>query len=133
MGKITNRARQLRRTMTKAEVRLWLRLKAMRSEGYHFRRQQPFKGYYLDFVSFNRKLVIELDGWRHAEDDQREHDQVKDAVLKREGFRVLRFWNHELDQGMDDVMIAICNALEALPTRPGATRRPTLPTSGREE
>ena len=53
--------------MTTAEVRLWARLKRMRADGFHFRRQAPFRGYFLDFVRFSRKLVIELDGWRHAE------------------------------------------------------------------
>jgi very-short-patch-repair endonuclease len=67
--------------MTKAEVRLWFRLKQIRSEGIHFRRQAPFRGYYLDFVCFSRRLVIELNGWRHAEDEGLAHDMVRGAVL----------------------------------------------------
>jgi very-short-patch-repair endonuclease len=69
--------------MTKAEVRLWMRLKRMRADGCHFRRQAPFRGYFLDFVCFGRKLVIELDGWRHAEAGQAQHDNGRDAVLRR--------------------------------------------------
>ena len=106
------RARSLRKCMTDAEARLWLRLKAMRGEGFHFRRQVPFRGYYLDFVSFNGRLVIELDGWRHNEDAQRDHDELRDQVLRREGFCVLRFPNNSLDHNIDGVMQAILAALE---------------------
>jgi very-short-patch-repair endonuclease len=105
--------------MTKAEVRLWMRLKKIRANGFHFRRQAPFRGYFLDFVCFSRKLVVELDGWRHAEDDQAHHDDERDAVLRREGFTVLRFWNHALDKNIDGVMVAIEAALsQDSPTRP---------------
>jgi very-short-patch-repair endonuclease len=111
MGDITKRTRQMRQNLTNAETLLWSRLKKLRGEGCHFRRQAPFRGYFLDFVSFNRRLVIELDGWRHNEDDQRAHDEIRDAVLRREGFQVLRFQNNSLDRNMDDVMIAIHTAL----------------------
>ncbi len=122
MGEITRRSRDLRRNLTNAEVRLWSRLKKLRSSGCHFRRQAPFRGYYLDFVSFNRRLVIELDGWRHTEDGQRAHDEIRDAVLRREGFRVLRFHNSSLDRDLDEVMIAIHAALADSPTRLSASR-----------
>jgi very-short-patch-repair endonuclease len=101
--------------MTKAEVRLWSRLKRLRSEGFHFRRQAPFGAFYLDFVCFSCKVVIELDGWRHAEDMEAEHDRVRDGIIRREGFRVLRFWNRELDDNMDGVMTTIWRALHQTP------------------
>jgi very-short-patch-repair endonuclease len=52
---------------------------------FHIRRQAPFRGYFLDFVCFERRLVVELDGSQHGEDDQADHDFVRDLVLKREG------------------------------------------------
>jgi len=112
----TKRARELRKSMTKAEVRLWVRHKGVRAEGVHFRRQAPFRGYYLDFVCFSRRLVVELDGWRHAEVDGHAADEIRNAVLRREGFRVLRFWNHQLDQAMSDVIDTIQRALAESPT-----------------
>jgi very-short-patch-repair endonuclease len=101
--------------MTEPEVWLWARLKRLRSRGFQFRRQRPFRGYYLDFVCFDRRLVIELDGGQHAEPLQAEHDGVRDAILAREGFQVMRFWNSAVRSDIDGVMGAIVLALEAAP------------------
>lgn len=111
--------------MTKAEVRLWKRLKLLRAQGFHIRRQAPFRGYFLDFVCFKRKVVIELDGWRHAEDEHAQHDAERDAVLRREGFTVLRFWNNALDQNIDGVILAIEEALTR--DSPTLTASPSVP------
>ena len=111
--------------MTTAEVRLWARLKRMRADGFHFRRQAPFRGYFLDFVCFSLKLVIELDGWRHAEDEQAHHDNDRDAILRREGFTVLRFWNNALDRNIDGVMLSIEAALSQ--DFPTLTATPSVP------
>lgn len=105
--------------MTLQERRLWLRLKQLRAEGFHIRRQAPFRGYYLDFVCFDRRVVVELDGGVHGEDWQAAHDRARDAVLKREGFQVLRFWNHQVHENISGVMHNIRLALaQASPTRP---------------
>jgi len=95
------------------EVRLWKRLKLLRAEGFHFRRQAPFRGYYLDFVCFSRRLVIELDGSQHGEALQEAHDAVRDAVLKREGFRVMRFWNSQARENIDGVIYNVRLSLGA--------------------
>ena len=97
--------------MTEAEVILWSRLKRLRSEGFHFRRQAPFRGYFLDFVCFERRFVIEVDGGVHGEDVQAAHDRERDGVLQREGFRVLRFWNSEVRSNLHGVMHSIVAAL----------------------
>ena len=103
-----------------------------RLHGFHIRRQAPFRGYYLDFVCFDRRVVIELDGGQHADDAGRAHDEIRDAVLRREGFHVLRFWNDEVNTNIDGVMETIFLALAAAaPTR--APSGPTLPIKGREE
>ena len=67
-----------------------------------FRRQEPFKQFILDFVSYEKKLVIELDGGQHAE--QKLKDGFRDEALAREGFTVLRFWNHEVLANLDGVL-----------------------------
>ena len=105
------RARDLRHAMTEPEVMLWSRLKHLRAEGFHFRRQTPFRGYYLDFVCFSRKLVIEVDGSQHAEPEQLAHDSRRTAVLEREGFTVLRFWNGDVRENLSGVMDSVLATL----------------------
>ena len=104
------RARELRNAMTEPEVILWSRLRRLGADRFQFRRQVPFRGYYLDFVCFRRRLVIEIDGGQHAEPEQAAHDAVRDAVLAREGFQVLRFWNGEVRRNLTGVMHSILMA-----------------------
>lgn len=109
----TRKARTLRSNMTEPEIWLWARLRRMRPLGYHFRRRRPFKGYFLDFVCIDRLLFIELDGGQHSDPIQAEHDGVRDAVLTRAGFKVLRFWNSEIRTNIGDVMDRIMEALRS--------------------
>jgi len=102
--------------MTEPEVWLWGRLKRLHAQGFHFRRQRPFHGYYLDFVCIDRLLVIELDGGQHNEPLQAEHDGVRDAVLKRAGYQVMRFSNSAVRTDIGAVMDSIILALEARPS-----------------
>lgn len=108
------RARDLRNAMTEPEVILWSRLKTLRSQGFHIRRQVPLRGYYLDFACLARRLVIEVDGGHHSEAAQAAHDAVRDDVLRREGFHVLRFWNGAVRQNLDGVMYSIMAALKGV-------------------
>jgi very-short-patch-repair endonuclease len=112
----TVKARQLRNAMTKPEIWLWARLKRLHEHGYHFRRQRPFRGYYLDFVCIDRLLVVEVDGGQHNDPLQAEHDGVRDAVLARAGYQVLRFGNSAVRTEIDAVMDAIVLALQARPS-----------------
>ena len=110
-GSKTARAREMRKTMTLQEARLWLRLRALRAYGYHFRRQAPFRGYFLDFVCFSARLAVEVDGGQHSEGAQAEHDRVRDAVLKRQGFHTLRVWNGDINSNLDGVMDIVMSEL----------------------
>lgn len=83
---------------TKAEEMLWQQLKGRRIGGAKFRRQVPLKGFILDFVCFEQKLVIEVDGAQHAESQP---DLRRDSILKLDGVRVLRFWNEEIEKSLD--------------------------------
>jgi very-short-patch-repair endonuclease len=123
------RARELRRDMTEPEIILWSRLKRLRAEGFHIRRQAPFRGYFLDFVCFERRLVVELDGGHHSEAGQAQHDEIRDAVLRREGFQVLRFWNSAVRQNLDGVMYSIRAALEQAEVSPPGLRQRRKPPS----
>jgi len=103
----------LRKNLTPQEARLWLRLRALRSDGFHFRRQAPFRGYYLDFVCFKSRLVVEVDGGGHNERIQADHDVVRDRILKRQGFHTLRMSNGEININLAGVMEAVLAALGA--------------------
>jgi very-short-patch-repair endonuclease len=88
-----NHARGMRRLQTDAERKLWFLLRDRHLGGAKFRRQQPFGPYILDFVCFERKLVVEIDGGQH---DGSEADIFRDARLRAEGFNVLRYWNNDV-------------------------------------
>jgi very-short-patch-repair endonuclease len=109
------RARELRRNMSEPEIILWSRLRRLRSHGFPIRRQFPFRGYFLDFACLSRRVVIEVDGFQHADDRQAEHDAVRDRILERHGFRVIRVWAGEVRRNLDGVMDQIMLALEASP------------------
>ncbi|OGN49970.1 MAG: hypothetical protein A2795_12225 [Caulobacterales bacterium RIFCSPHIGHO2_01_FULL_67_30] len=125
MSSETDRARAMRKTMTPPEARMWTNLKLLRPAGFHFRRQAPFKGYYLDFVCFQHRLVIEVDGQAHLSDEQIRHDRIRDAVLAKEGFVTLRFDNAAIRDSIGDVMTYIRARLEDSPTR--ASLRAAVP------
>ena len=93
--KATQVARLLRKRSTETERRLWSALRA-RQMDFKFRRQVPVCGYVVDFACFERKVVVELDGSQHASEDGRADDAARDARLAEAGFRVLRFWNHQV-------------------------------------
>ena len=111
------RARELRRNMSEPERILWSRLRRLRERGFKIRRQCPFEGYFLDFVCLSRKVVIEVDGGQHNDDWQADHDLVRDKLLRRHGFTVLRFWAGEVRGNLNGVMDRIIAALEAASSR----------------
>jgi very-short-patch-repair endonuclease len=121
------RARTLRQSMTPPEVRLWQFLRTLRAEGHPFRRQAPFRGYILDFVSYTDRLVIEIDGAQHGDEPQAAHDATRDTVLAGQGFRTLRFLATDVFQNLEGVTIAIRHALAATTPHPGP------PHKGREK
>ena len=104
-------ARKLRKTMTPQEVRLWSRLRGLKGQGYHFRRQVPVEGFIVDFACYRSRLIIEVDGGQHAETGHAARDAERDAKLSAEGFRVLRVWNSDVNDDIDTVMEAIVAAL----------------------
>lgn len=95
-------ARDLRNNATDVELLLWRRLRGKQVEGAKFRRQQPIENYIVDFVSFDKKLVIELDGGQHS--DHADYDKRRDSCLRANGFTVLRFWNNNIIENIDGVM-----------------------------
>ena len=108
-----NKARQLRKNMTDAERLFWRELRSRQVGGHKFRRQQPLGRFVVDFVCLEKRLVIEVDGGHHAEVEQAAYDVDRTVWLRREGFRVLRFWDHEVLKEIDAVTEAVCNALSS--------------------
>jgi len=100
-------ARNLRQNPTEAEKRLWSRLRRKQLGGYRFRRQSPIGGYVVDFVCPSRKIIIEVDGGQHSA--SRDADRTK--WLEGEGYRVLRYWNHDVLENTDGVLNDILSNL----------------------
>jgi len=106
----TERARALRRTQTDAERNLWYALRARRFHPYKFRRQVPLGRYIVDFICFERKLVIEVDGDQHSE--QIEYDETRTQWLATQGLRIVRFGNRDVLTNLEGVLEAIWAAVQ---------------------
>lgn len=100
----------LRHEQTQAEALLWRELRAHRLNGIHFRRQHAIGPYIVDFCAPRQKLIIELDGGHHL--DQESYDAERTVFLESKGYRVLRFWNSNLTSDLNAVCRAIWEALE---------------------
>jgi very-short-patch-repair endonuclease len=105
VDKLNNIAKNLRNRPTEAEKLLWRHLRAKQLEGLKFRRQQPIDNYVVDFVCFEKRIVIEIDGGQHA--IQRDKDIVRDKYLIENEFKILRFWNNEVLQNIEGVLEVI--------------------------
>ena len=105
------RARNLRSNQTDAERKLWTFLRSMKRGGFHFRRQVPIDHLIVDFACYSARLVIEVDGGQHNMDSGRAIDGKRDAYLRSQGFRVLRFWNNEVLGNSEGVVDRIESAL----------------------
>ncbi|MBL8578349.1 MAG: endonuclease domain-containing protein [Mesorhizobium sp.] len=97
-------ARAMRADSTKAENVLWQALRNKQLGGFKFKRQVPLDGYILDFVCFEAKLIVEVDGGQHAESDS---DARRDRHFEAAGFGVLRFWNDDVLRNIDGVCVEI--------------------------
>jgi very-short-patch-repair endonuclease len=101
-------ARKMRREPTDAEKKLWHHLHRLSVPGSHFRRQVRLGPYTVDFVSHGTRVAIEVDGGQHAENLA---DAERTKFIEGQGYRVLRFWNHDVMNNIDGVLETIQNAL----------------------
>ena len=101
-------AKALRTNQTDAEMKVWQALRASRLLSYKFRRQVPIGDFIVDFVCFEKKLIVEIDGGQHLDNKS---DLVRDAKLKAQDYRVLRFWNNEIIENLDGVLAVILQHL----------------------
>ena len=99
---MVTRARSLRRDMTMGERKLWSEQRQFkRPHGRHVRKQAPIGPYIADFAIHSAGLVIEVDGEHHFEPGQLVQDQRRDAWLKRQGYKVLRFTTGDLEEAFE--------------------------------
>ena len=106
-------ARRLRRSQSDAEYALWFQLRRRRFLGLKFRRQHPMGPYIVDFCCVDKKLIVEVDGSQHLENA--DYDAQRTTFLERDGYRVIRFWNHEALTEMDGVIEKLAQFLAAAP------------------
>jgi very-short-patch-repair endonuclease len=107
--KTKHHAIKLRKELTPAERKLWSRIRNDQL-GVTFRRQHAVGNYIPDFCSPKAKLIIELDGSQHLE--QEEYDEERTRYLESQGYKVIRFWNNDVMNNIEGVILAIINALK---------------------
>ncbi|MGY8665879.1 DUF559 domain-containing protein [Bradyrhizobium sp. UFLA05-109] len=103
-------AKNMRHEPTNAEAAMWRLLRDRRLSAFKFRRQVPVENYILDFVCFEKRLVIEIDGSQHAES---KGDATREAALSAEGFQTARYWNNDVLQQPAAVLEDILAKLSA--------------------
>jgi very-short-patch-repair endonuclease len=118
-------AQNLRKRSTDAEQIIWKHLRNRSIEGTKFRRQQLFGSYIVDFLSVEKKLIIELDGGQHA--DANCGDAERDVFIKGEGYQVLRFWNNDVLKNTEGVLETIRREL----IKPAPSPQPSPPEGRR--
>jgi very-short-patch-repair endonuclease len=109
-GVILGRSREMREVPTRAEAVLWSRLRRRALGGARFRRQVPLRGFIADFCCIEHKLVVELDGDPHA--GQETYDAWRTDQLRAAGYRVIGFYNSEVNGNLQGVLSAISEALQ---------------------
>ncbi|MEE1611570.1 endonuclease domain-containing protein [Microvirga sp. CF3016] len=125
-------AKEQRSTPTRAEALFWQQVRAGRFHGYKFKRQVPITPYIVDFLCAEAKVIEELDGVPHDNPEQRAHDERRDAFLKSQGFRVMRFSNDLILGNGNLVLDTVRQAIESeLDPSPDLLRRPPSPAEGR--
>lgn len=108
---LQNVTKLLRSNQTSWESKLWRYLRANRFNGLKFKRQVPIGKFIVDFCCHEKRLIIELDGGHHNQGEEAQADKMRQAYLESLGYRVLRFWNNDLDQNIEGVYEVIQRAL----------------------
>ena len=103
MKKILDKARDLRKNMTPQERKMWNILRNHQFYGFEIRRQYPISDYIVDFICRTKKIIIEIDGGQHNEDDNKNYDLERTKFLESLGYKVIRFWNNDIDNNIEGV------------------------------
>jgi very-short-patch-repair endonuclease len=112
---LTAFVKTLRKNSTDCERKLWRYLRAHQFQDLKFRRQEQIGHYIVDFVCYDKKVIIELDGGQHSVPEQREKDEMRDSWLRSQGFSVLRFWDSDVLTNIEGVLEKIRETCEKHP------------------
>jgi type I restriction enzyme R subunit len=115
---IVRLSREFRKKQTETESLLWSRLQNRQLGGVKFRRQHPIGRYIADFCCYEHKLVVEVDGGVHMEQNQRLYDRLRQEDIEAEGFKVLRVTTQEVVTDIEAVLRKISNAVGSSPPAP---------------
>ncbi len=118
--KLKKNAKELRNNPTPQEQKLWQYLRKSQFANLKFRRQHPIGNYIVDFVSFDARLIIELDGGQHSE--TMEYDKHRDAFLHSQDFKVIRIWNNDIDKNIEGVLEFVEQSLQNPTPKPPPAR-----------
>ena len=121
-GDMVKLSQNLRNNMTKQEIILWQHIKQRQICGVKFRRQQIIGNYICDFVSFEKKIIIELDGGQHNYEIQEKKDIIRDNFLESQGFTILRFWNNDITENIAGVIAKIKDTISSCPPLVGGPK-----------
>ena len=108
---LQGKARVLRLHATETETVFWQHLRNRRLAGFKFKRQVPIGPFIVDFLCYQKNLIIEFDGGQHQLESGQQYDQKRTAYLQTKGYKVLRFWNHEALAHQAETLEAIRIAL----------------------
>jgi very-short-patch-repair endonuclease len=110
-------ANRLRANTTTAEQTLWRHLRRLDVRGSHFRRQVVIGPYIADFACLAERLIVEVDGSQHGDDEGLRRDDIRTRWLQSEGYRVIRFWNNDVMSRTDAVLETIHDLITGTPPR----------------
>jgi len=103
MNKENVLARKLRKSQTAQEQKFWNIVRAHRFHGLEFRRQYPMGKYIVDFICRDKKIIVEIDGGQHNINKNIYLDEERTEFLNSKGYKVVRFWNNDIDNNMEGV------------------------------
>lgn len=107
-------ARELRQNMTSQEYKLWALLRNRNFNGVKFVRQYPIGHYIVDFACRKKRIVLELDGGQHNEMQNKIYDDKRTEYLISKGYKVLRFWNNEIDDNLEGVYLKLLDFVKEM-------------------
>ena len=108
------RARYLRKNLTPQEKKLWQIFRNHNFYNFEIRRQYPIGHYIVDFVCRSKKIIIEIDGGQHNQPNDIEYDKKRTKFLNSLGFKVIRFWNNDIDKNIAGVYKILQREFEVL-------------------
>jgi very-short-patch-repair endonuclease len=116
--RIRDFAKKTRREAADAEAAMRRLLRDRQLARFKFRRQVPFQSLILDFVCFEKRMIVEIDGRQRASSGR---DAARDAVLMAEGFRIAHYWNSDVLQQrsaiLEDILVKLAQPIEPLTRR----------------